>query len=35
MAKWLITEKNSNQRHCKSLRLQGLATAVMAGNDTF
>ena len=23
MAKWLITEKNSNQRHCKSLKGQG------------
>ena len=25
MAKWLVTEKNCNQIHCKSLTGQGLA----------
>ena len=29
MAKWLITEKNSNQRHCKSLKGQGLAQLIV------
>ena len=29
MTKWLITEKNSNQRHCKSLKGQGLAQLVV------
>ena len=29
MAKWLITEKNSNQRHCRSLKGQGLAQLIV------
>ena len=29
MAKWLITEKSSNQRHCKSLKGQGLARLIV------
>ena len=29
MGKWLITEKKSNQRNCKSLKGQGLAKLIV------
>ena len=35
MAKWLITEKNSNQRHCKSLKGQGLAQLIVLASYTY